>query len=108
MVQSVREQKNGGGAPAYGARSIGPPSIFLSTLLTPSILCSLSPISNSIPDGATRCKAEWGIVRSTWARRADLPSGEAGMYALFVGELFAWACVGEIVGRGGTFGGYQV
>jgi len=63
---------------------------------------------SSIPDGAARCRHEWGIVRQTWARRADLPSGEAGMYALFAGELFAWACVGEIVGRGGTFGGYAV
>ena len=66
------------------------------------------PSPLSVPDGAARCKAEWAIARSTWARRADLPSGEAGMYALFVGELFAWACVGEIVGRGGTFGGYAV
>lgn len=76
---------------------------------TSSLSCPFSlPLSFSVPDGAARCKTEWGIVRSTWARRADLPSGEAGMYALFVGELFAWACVGEIVGRGGTFGGYQV
>ena len=83
----------------------------------PRPLSSLTPFPHSptplpsplsVPDGAARCKAEWAIARSTWARRADLPSGEAGMYALFVGELFAWACVGEIVGRGGTFGGYAV
>ena len=78
--------------------------------LSPPLFPSLSPplTHDSIPDGAARCRSEWGFVKQTWARRADLPSGEAGMYALFAGELFAWACVGEIVGRGFTFGGYAV
>lgn len=47
-------------------------------------------------------------MRRTWANRRDLPLAEAGLYALFVGEVFAWFCVGEIMGRGGSVSGYVV
>ena len=63
---------------------------------------------HSIPHGLAECRSEWAAVRRTWAARRDLPLSEAGMYALFAGEVFAWFCVGEIVGRGFTFGGYAV
>ena len=63
---------------------------------------------HSIPHGYAECRSEWAAVRRTWAARRDLPLAEAGMYALFAGEVFAWFCVGEIVGRGFTFGGYTV
>ena len=33
---------------------------------------------------------------------------QAGTYALFAAEVYAWFCVGEIAGRGFTFGGYNV
>lgn len=33
---------------------------------------------------------------------------QVGTYALFVGELYAWFCVGEIVGRGFTLVDYDV
>ena len=76
--------------------------------LTPHPLPPPPFLSLSIPDGLAQCKSEWATVRRTWAARRDLPLAEAGMYALFAGEVFAWFCVGEIVGRGFTFGGYAV
>ena len=33
---------------------------------------------------------------------------QVGTYALFVGEVYAWYCVGEIVGRGFSVAGYNV
>ena len=27
---------------------------------------------------------------------------------LFVGEVYAWFCVGEVIGRGGTLSGYSI
>lgn len=63
---------------------------------------------NSIPDTAAACSSEWKIVKQTWARRQDLPLAEAGLYTAFVGEMFAWFCVGEVVGRGGSISGYSV
>ncbi|RWW33947.1 hypothetical protein GW17_00001304 [Ensete ventricosum] len=38
----------------------------------------------------------------------DLKVEEASIAALFGLELYAWSCVGEIVGRGFTFTGYYV
>lgn len=33
---------------------------------------------------------------------------QVGSLALFAGELYAWFCVGEIVGRGGSLVDYEV
>jgi len=33
---------------------------------------------------------------------------QVAIYAGFVAELYAWFCVGEIVGRGGSLTGYSV
>ncbi|RWW78578.1 hypothetical protein BHE74_00013199 [Ensete ventricosum] len=40
--------------------------------------------------------------------RTELKVEDAGIAALFGLELYAWFCVGEIVGRGFTFTGYYV
>jgi len=40
--------------------------------------------------------------------RNDLKLEELGIAVLFFGECYAWFCVGEIVGRGGTLTGYKV
>jgi len=61
-----------------------------------------------IPEGLKEAKHEWGTVQGKWGQRRDLPMTEVGMYALYVGELYAWFVVGEIVGRGFTFSGYKI
>nr|CAD1833949.1 unnamed protein product [Ananas comosus var. bracteatus] len=47
-------------------------------------------------------------VKHIWKNRKDLKVEDAGIAALFGLELYAWFCVGEIVGRGFTFTGYYV
>ena len=42
------------------------------------------------------------------AHSRDLSCLQVGTYALFVGEVYAWYCVGEIVGRGFSVAGYNV
>ncbi|XP_062206711.1 uncharacterized protein LOC133908619 [Phragmites australis] len=43
-----------------------------------------------------------------WKNRSNLKVEDAGVAALFGIELYAWYCVGEIVGRGFTLTGYHV
>lgn len=52
--------------------------------------------------------SEWNVVKQKWANRTELTLQEVGIGALFVGEVYAWFCVGEIVGRGRTLTGYKV
>ena len=33
---------------------------------------------------------------------------QVGTQLLFVGEVYAWFCVGEVIGRGGTLSGYSI
>ncbi|CAL9187042.1 unnamed protein product [Musa hybrid cultivar] len=47
-------------------------------------------------------------LRHIWRNIKDLKVEEASIAALFGLELYAWSCVGEIVGRGFTFTGYYV
>lgn len=47
-------------------------------------------------------------MKNLWRNRKDLNVEHAGVAALFGIELYAWFCVGEIVGRGFTFTGYHV
>ncbi|KAG6492162.1 uncharacterized protein LOC122001113 [Zingiber officinale] len=58
-----------------------------------------------------RCESFWkefDAVKHIWRNRNDLKIEDAGIAALFGLELYAWFCVGEIVGRGCTFTGYYV
>ncbi|GBG84813.1 hypothetical protein CBR_g39189 [Chara braunii] len=62
----------------------------------------------SIPNRYNALQKEVEVVRSKWANRAELSVEEVAVAALFAGECYAWFCVGEIVGRGGTLTGYKV
>jgi len=42
------------------------------------------------------------VVKGKWANRGEMSAGEAAVGGLFAAEVFAWFCVGEIIGRGGT------
>jgi len=58
-----------------------------------------------------RYEAFWkevDFVKQKLMQRNDLKLEEVGIAALFAGECYAWFCVGEIVGRGGTITGYTV
>ena len=33
---------------------------------------------------------------------------QVGQQALFAAELYAWFCVGEVIGRGGSLAGYKI
>lgn len=54
-----------------------------------------------IPGSLTAAQAEVNVVKQKWANKMDLPMTEVGVAALFTAEVYAWFCVGEIVGRGG-------
>ncbi|KAJ6821351.1 uncharacterized protein M6B38_333875 [Iris pallida] len=45
-------------------------------------------------------------VKNVWKNRHELKVEDAGIAALFGIELYAWFCVGEIMGRGFTLTGY--
>jgi len=51
---------------------------------------------------------ECDYVKAKIAHRNDLRLEEIGVTLLFLGECYAWFCVGEIVGRGGTITGYRL
>ncbi|RZR70649.1 hypothetical protein BHM03_00000943 [Ensete ventricosum] len=62
----------------------------------------------SIPGRYESFWKELDGVKHIWRNREDLKIEDAGIAALFGLELYAWFCVGEIVGRGFTFTGYYV
>ncbi|CAL9201460.1 unnamed protein product [Musa hybrid cultivar] len=62
----------------------------------------------SIPGRYESFWKELDGVKHIWRNREDLKIEDAGIAALFGLELYAWFCVGEIVGRGFTFTGYSV
>ncbi|KAK9862907.1 hypothetical protein WJX84_003120 [Apatococcus fuscideae] len=61
-----------------------------------------------IPTGISHCQQEYQQVSKKLAQGSHINMTEAGTYALFAAEVYAWFCVGEIAGRGFTFGGYNV
>ncbi|XP_010918384.1 uncharacterized protein [Elaeis guineensis] len=62
----------------------------------------------SIPGRYEAFWKELDAVKHIWRNRNELKVEDAGIAALFGLELYAWFCVGEIVGRGFTFTGYYV
>ncbi|ERN15464.1 uncharacterized protein LOC18443753 [Amborella trichopoda] len=62
----------------------------------------------SIPGRYESFWKEMDAVKQLWKRKDELRVEDAGIAALFGLELYAWFCVGEIVGRGFTFTGYYV
>lgn len=61
-----------------------------------------------IPQAVEASQKDYGTVRNKFSRISDMPLPELGTYLLFAGEVYAWFCVGEIVGRGFTLGGYKI
>lgn len=58
-----------------------------------------------------RYEAFWKELDSAkllWKNRNNLKVEDVGVAALFGIELYAWSCLGEIVGRGFTLTGYHV
>ncbi|XP_074571504.1 uncharacterized protein LOC141828051 [Curcuma longa] len=62
----------------------------------------------SIPGRYESFWKELDGVKHIGRNRNELKIEDAGIAALFGLELYAWFCVGEIVGRGFTFTGYYV
>ncbi|CAL9121184.1 mitochondrial ATP synthase g subunit family protein [Musa troglodytarum] len=62
----------------------------------------------SIPGRYESFWKELDGVKHIWRNRQDLKVEDVSIAALFGLELYAWSCVGEIVGRGFTFTGYYV
>ncbi|CAM6035109.1 unnamed protein product [Sphagnum compactum] len=62
----------------------------------------------SIPGRYEAFWKEVDYMKQRLLARNDLKLEEVGIAALFAGECYAWFCVGEIVGRGGTLTGYRV
>ena len=52
-------------------------------------------------------RREWEAIRESARNWRELSLGEVGTGAAFCAECFAWFCIGEIVGRGGTLTGYD-
>ncbi|CAD5179045.1 uncharacterized protein LOC135584996 [Musa acuminata AAA Group] len=63
---------------------------------------------SSIPGRYESFWKELDGVKHIWRNRQDLKVEDVSIAALFGLELYAWSCVGEIVGRGFTFTGYYV
>lgn len=63
---------------------------------------------NSIPGRYETFWKELDGVKQIWRNKKELKVEDAGIAALFGLELYAWFCVGEIVGRGFTLTGYYV
>jgi len=59
-----------------------------------------------LPVRYAHLRREWAAVRGAARNWRNLSLGEVGTAAAFSAECFAWFCVGEIVGRGGTLTGY--
>ncbi|KAK9802880.1 hypothetical protein WJX73_000313 [Symbiochloris irregularis] len=57
-----------------------------------------------IPEVLAQNGKEWGTLRQKASKITELPLTEVGTYLLFAGEVYAWSCVGEIIGRGSVTG----
>jgi F-type H+-transporting ATPase subunit g len=51
---------------------------------------------------------ELDSVKQVWRNRKEFKVEDLGIATLFGVELYAWFCVGEIVGRGFTLTSYKV
>ena len=65
-------------------------------------------VSCSLPGRYEAFWKELDSAKLVWKNRNNLKVEDAGVAALFGIELYAWSCLGEIVGRGFTLTGYHV
>ena len=70
-------------------------------------LFSCCSVEAELPVRYAHMRREWAAVRDAARNWRELSLGEAGTAVAFGAECFAWFCVGEIVGRGGTLTGYD-
>ncbi|KAL6845640.1 hypothetical protein ACP4OV_025135 [Aristida adscensionis] len=64
--------------------------------------------ANGLPGRYESFWKELDSAKLLWKNRSSLKVEDAGVAAMFGIELYAWFCVGEIVGRGFTLTGYHV
>jgi F-type H+-transporting ATPase subunit g len=60
-----------------------------------------------LPVRYAHLQAEAAEVAKTARNWRELPLSTVATAGLFGAECFAWFCVGEIIGRGGTLTGYD-
>ena len=59
-----------------------------------------------IPKAIETAEREAGVVKERWQKVDEMSVKEVGVAVLFGLETYAWFCVGEIIGRGGSLTGY--
>ena len=59
-----------------------------------------------VPRAIEVAEKEAKVVREQWQKVDEMSVKELGVAVLFGLETYAWFCVGEIVGRGGSLTGY--
>eukprot|EP00897_Mesotaenium_endlicherianum_P004898 jgi/Mesen1/4436/ME000225S03423 len=62
----------------------------------------------SIPKRYESALKELEYLKARGSKISDIKVEELGIGVLFAAEVYAWFCVGEIIGRGGTLTGYKV
>merc|ERR1712188_280276 len=60
------------------------------------------------PKYTAQATKEWTMTKAKLSSWRELSAAEAATGLIFTGELFAWFCVGEYVGRGFSLTGYSV
>ena len=58
------------------------------------------------PESDRNGEREAGVVKERWQKVDEMSVKEVGVAVLFGLETYAWFCVGEIIGRGGSLTGY--
>ena len=62
----------------------------------------------TVPQELKAASGEWQALKAKFEKSwQTITMAEYGTYALFVGEAYAWFCVGDIVGRGFRFIDYD-
>merc|ERR1711934_917875 len=60
-----------------------------------------------MPAYTAQASKEWHMTKAKLSGWRELSASEAATGLLFAGEVFAWFCVGEYVGRGFSLTGYN-
>jgi len=59
-----------------------------------------------IPKAIEVAEKEALVVKEQWKKRNEMSVKEIAVAGLFAAEAYAWFCLGEVVGRGGSLTGY--
>mmetsp|Transcript_6751 Transcript_6751/g.9171 ORF Transcript_6751/g.9171 Transcript_6751/m.9171 type:complete len:129 (+) Transcript_6751:80-466(+) len=63
---------------------------------------------SKIPNHIAKAQVEYAAWKKTVKNYQELTLTQVATGSLFVAEVYAWYCVGEIAGRGFTLSGYSV